>query len=289
VYLRLFDVDEDRNLQKPIPVAPVTIPHIEANFEYVPVVFITQQALVALPDSSLDDLALRICALSEHICKQAGIAPSELQIDCDWTSSNKEKYFSLLRAIKQLPFLQGKVLSATIRLNQVKYQTLNGIPPVDRGMVMVYGMGSIKNPGAHNSILDAREAKDYLKFIDRYPLPVDIALPIFEWCVLFREQQFVGILRDVSVDEVAASHLFHPHHNVLFTCLQDTMWQGYHLRANDEVRAEAPAKQGIQAIAEYTASLAKNKDINVVLFSCDSLTLSKYSANDLEKIYSSYQ
>ena len=184
--------------------------------------------------------------------------------------------------------MQGKTLSCTIRLNQVKYQSLNGIPPADKGLVMIYGMGNLKKPGNHNSILDAGEAEAYLKYLNSYPLPVDIALPLFEWCILFRDNQFRGILHDVQTASVKTCPLFRQKEDNLYTCIADSTWQGYRFKTNDVIRLESPSLKDIQGIARYSSARVKDKDINVILFACDSITLNKFSTNEMEAVYNSY-
>ena len=73
-------------------------------------------------------------------------------------------------------------LSATIRLHQVKYREETGVPPVDYGVLMYYNMGHISAMGA-NSIYDRSTALRYLGKLREYPLPLDIALPMFAWGV----------------------------------------------------------------------------------------------------------
>jgi hypothetical protein len=289
MYIRLFDVDEDKVLSRPAPVAPVRMGAKDSGFTYVPVVFVTQKALIALNDTTIEELAQNICALAERICGMSGIDPNELQIDCDWTASTKNKYFALLNMLKQQPFMKGKSLSCTIRLNQVKFQVYCGIPPVDRGLLMCYGMGNLKKTGPFNSILNAAEAKEYLRHVDSYPMPLDIALPVFEWCILFREQQFKGILHDITPDAVKNSALFKLQDHNLYTCLQDTTWLGYKFKINDIVRVEQPGYEDILSIANYSAQQIRNPDVIVILFDCDSITLNKFSKNELEAIYNSYQ
>ena len=289
MYIRFFDVDEDPATGHTIPIAPVRIEGKDTGFAYVPVIFITQRALIALNDSAVPQLANSICGFTQSICGQAGISPGEVQIDCDWTKGTKEKYFRLLRLIKQDAFIKGKTLSCTIRLNQVKYKLSTGIPPVDKGLLMCYGMGNLKKYGPYNSILDADGAKDYLMHIDDYPLPMDMALPIFEWCVLFRQQEFRGILHEVTEKDVAGNRLFTRNEENLYYCRQDTTWRGYRLQKGDIIRTESPSYKDINAMANYSARRIKNIDLNVILFACDSITLSKYSPNDLQAVYNCYR
>ncbi|MGG2305049.1 hypothetical protein ACE4Z6_26875, partial [Salmonella enterica] len=93
------------------------------------------------------------------------------QIDCDWTLGTKEKYFSLLKRIKERMALP---LSCTIRLHQVKYQAKTGVPPVDRGMLMYYNMGHVEGATETNSIYDPANADKYVSYVKDYPLPLDV-------------------------------------------------------------------------------------------------------------------
>lgn len=288
-YLRLCDIDWNHHSQQPYPVAVVRIPHATPiDRSIVPVMFITQATLNNVARNNINDLAQRIASLTNTLCTEAGINPTEVQIDCDWTSTNKHTYFALLRALKQHPYMAGKLLSCTIRMHQIKYTTSSGIPPADRGLLMCYNMGNTRKTGNHNSILDTKTAQQYLSGIGSYPLPLDIALPLFSWTLQFRDTRFVGILRDINPEMVQNSNLFIVKNRNEYTCLKDTVWNGYEFRNGDQLRTEAVAPTDLEKIATYTAQRIKNREIRVIYFSCDSLTLSKYSTYELETVYNTY-
>ena len=85
----------------------------------------------------------------------------ELQIDCDWTESTRDKYFHLLSTLRNELERNKQIISATIRLHQVKYAAITGIPPVHRGMLMYYNMGKI-NATDNNSVYDKKIAEKYI-------------------------------------------------------------------------------------------------------------------------------
>ena len=115
----------------------------------------------------------------EQINNSYHLTVGEVQFDCDWSLSSKERYFAFLEHFRGLyPYR----LSATIRLHQVKYQDTTGVPPIDRGVLMYYNMGKITATGS-NSIYDREVAKRYLPSLRGYPLPLDLALPLFSWGV----------------------------------------------------------------------------------------------------------
>jgi len=290
MYIRLFDVDWDYAAKQAVPVAPVRFPeHSDTQFNYVPVIFITQRTLTNTTTTSLPALASNLISLVSDMCRNSGITPAEVQIDFDWTAGTRDIYFQLLKAIRLQDFMKGKTLSCTIRLHQVKYLSSSGIPPVDKGLLMCYNMGDMKKLAAANSILDVSAAKEYLGDLPGYPLHLDIALPLFSWCLLFEKEQMKGILRSVQPENILNNSLFEHKKDNLYSCRKDTLWEGYELKANDIIRIESPSLEDISSIATYTASRIKNSDVNVVFFHCDSLTLSKFSTNDLEKVYAIFE
>ena len=71
------------------------------------------------------------------------------------------------------------MLSATIRLHQLKFIGESGIPPVDKGLLMCYNMGDLHRLRISNSILETAELKKYIKQLSVYPLKLDVAfLPV---------------------------------------------------------------------------------------------------------------
>ncbi|MBQ5638620.1 MAG: hypothetical protein IIV06_06170, partial [Alistipes sp.] len=73
-------------------------------------------------------------------------------------------------------------------------------PPADRGVLMLYNTGALKDPKTHNSILDIEDVKPYLR-VSTYPLPLDYAYPAFGWGVKFVDDYFWMI-----VSEQAQAH-----------------------------------------------------------------------------------
>jgi hypothetical protein len=126
-----------------------------------------------------------------------------VQLDCDWTISTRVVYFHFLAALRaRLP--QGVALSATLRLHQYRYPDRTGIPPVDRVMLMFYNMGQLDDPDEPNSILNLAAAQPYLDGAPPYPVPLDVALPVFRWGVLYRDGRMTKLIHDLTADELAA-------------------------------------------------------------------------------------
>lgn len=211
----------------------------------------------------------------------------EIQIDCDWTRTTKETYFAFLEALRLQPFLKDKQLSVTIRLHQVKYLAGSGVPPADKGLLMCYNMGNLRKYGDHNSILNMDDIKAYTARdrIGHYPLSLDLALPIFEWSVLFRRQTYAGLLRNLDAADLANSRIFRKDGTQLYTIIKDTLVKGYPLRAGEEIRHETCSPALLKKAARYLSNQRQDYDPVIVLYHLDANTLQRYDLADLETIY----
>ncbi|MBK8611439.1 MAG: hypothetical protein IPL84_16250 [Chitinophagaceae bacterium] len=133
IYLKFFDVDWNEELKKPKPLATIRITDSAyKDFSIIPTVFITNACIQKIDSGQVKELADHLMGLlkgilADHHFKEI----PEIQFDCDWTGSTREKYFALLKESRAL--MPNAKLSATIRLHQVKYLSKSGIPPVDRG------------------------------------------------------------------------------------------------------------------------------------------------------------
>lgn len=275
LYIKFFDISWDDAKQKASPVAHINFPVQPRFSEIVPVCFITNQTIEKTEAAHIDSLAERILFLTRDIIavnQLQGI--KELQIDCDWTGSTRDKYFQLLKTIKAG---MGKwVLSATIRLHQLKFSTRIGVPPVDRGLLMCYNMGNLTNPKTENSILDSRELKKYISHVEGYRLPLDYALPIFDWYAWFRNDKFRGLVRSASLSQPFKNRKME----------SDTTINGYHFKKGDWLRYENSRE--IKYCAELLEKQISSTNFSVVLFHLDEQGLRKYSLHELEDIFGSF-
>jgi hypothetical protein len=200
LYIRFFDVkwDADRELVKLNAV--VNFKQSATVFEITPVVFITNTAFEHTSVNATDSLAVKVYKAVNTIAKTNHVAFKSIQIDCDWTLGTKDKYFAFLKSFK---VVSRKELSATIRLHQVKYKARTGVPPIDKGTLMFYNVGQI-NADLHenNSIYNEKDAGRYIEFAKHYPLPLDIALPLFSWSILIRDGRVIQVYGNISRDDL---------------------------------------------------------------------------------------
>lgn len=287
IYLHLFDVawSPEDSAAHPIAGAVFSRP-LPDTMVCVPVVFITNEVFQHITDSTgLSIFSSRVAQRLGAVCAAGNFNPTEVQIDCDWTQKTRIAYFSFLQQLRIQPFLQRKILSVTIRLHQVKYPEKTGVPPIEKGLLMCYNMGNTRKPGNHNSILDADLAENYLSNLARYPIKLDIALPLFQWCLLFEGSKFRGILRDFPPALLQNSRCFRKE-NGLFLIDHDTLFMGTQLRAGMAIRAEQVTAGDVARVAAFAAARLPTGPLNVILFHADESTLASFTETDLEKIYS---
>jgi hypothetical protein len=256
----------------------------------VPVIFLTNETFQGLSAVASEDLVLRI---SEHL-KTFSHLPA-LQLDCDWTASTRVAYFRFLKQLRdQMP--EQTLFSATIRLHQYKFPQQMGVPPVDRGMLMFYNTGDIQNADTtkvFNSIFSGDEVAKYVEGVSPYPLPLDLALPIFSWALVFREGEFWKIIRAAQLSELCDSTLFLPvlpskiqrNKGVeLFRVRQATFFHGHYLRPDDMIRYEYMPPELLEESARWAAQVSWHDDAQLVFFDLDTMALWQYSIDFLKEM-----
>ena len=286
IFLRFFDVDWDEVSNSALPKAPVKI--IDTAYfntqqiKIIPVVFITNECLQKVDSTQITSLANKIISLlkSSYNISFSQQKLNEIQIDCDWSATTKQKYFSLLSVIKKSGIT---TLSVTIRLHQIKYLKITGIPPADRGLLMCYNMGNLINASTKNSIIEVEELKKYINDLAAYPLPLDIGLPLFDWYVLFRNDKFKGLIKTLNTNNLSTKKIDTNH----FFILKDTVINKINFKKGDILRQEESKYETILNTGKLLNEKLSTGSIRISYFHLDSVTLKKYPTNELENIYNS--
>jgi hypothetical protein len=280
LYVKFFDVEWNRERNAPQPAAKsIFQQEPPAGTTITPVVFITQEPLQKSNPAQLDTMAANIASLLQSLATTNQLSLSnEVQIDCDWTVTTKEKYFHLLQAIQKQPFFQHKLLSATIRLHQLKFRSQTGVPPVHKGLLMCYNMGNLRYPQTKNSIIDETELKKYISSADNYPLALDVALPIFDWYILFDGNSYKGLVRDFAPGEAWAK-------KDRIEVASDTLISGYAFRKGQWLRHEKSDAATVKNCAALLRKKIKARELTVILYHLDEDNLANYTLHELESFY----
>ncbi|MCV9931624.1 hypothetical protein OIU80_04965 [Flavobacterium sp. LS1R47] len=326
MYVRFFDVDWNPYTNEPLPVATISrMDFNESNLKITPSIFITNDVVLKASKDQLDSLAKKIQKRIKEIglnynkekadkiastivysnyekqkvkktlnldsIKEIELAKlksnfEEILIDCDWTEKSKDNYFYLLQQIKKE--FKSSQLAATIRLWQYKYCEKAGVPPVDRGLLMCYNLSSPNDYKTKNSIGTSDELEKYITHSD-YDLGLDIALPLYSWSVVFRGNQFKGIISDYEQFIKDTSRIKKIANNKYL--LQDDVLIGQtYLRNGDEIRIEKISDEEIKKMI----SIIKNRipfdnHTKVTFFSFDKKYIHDYGIKNISGYYAHFQ
>lgn len=290
LFVKFFDVDWDEAVGQPMPLATLEADTTGlAGLDIVPTVFITNRCLLKLPLQEVDSLAGRVFRKIKSLAIKP---PSEIQFDCDWTPQTQAKYFALLDAIKKIASAQSypnhapsaPLLSATIRLHQLKYPEKTGVPPVDRGMLMCYNMGDLDDWATENSILDTTILKSYLTPTTKYSLPLDVALPLFRWGVLFRDGRLVKLLNGLSEADLQDTARFEKTAPTRYEVKKSTYLQAHYLYAGDQIRLEGVSAEALVAAAKLLANLRSETPATVAFYHLDTAALRLFPKEKIQDV-----
>jgi hypothetical protein len=326
LYVRFFDIDWNPYAKEPLPVA--TIYDIRLNNskpDITPSIFITNEVVLQSSKQQLDSLAVRIARRVHQIgvkmnevtadnntnaivypkdyyknenykrldydsVKSIELAKlkvdfKEILIDCDWTQKSQKNYFYLLHQIKK-EYSTAKI-AATIRLWQYKYAEKAGTPPVDKGLLMCYNISKPDDFKTKNSIGTSEELAQYITH-DKYKLKLDIALPLYSWAVVFRGNQFKGILSDY--DQLRNDSLKLKKISDSKYILQDDVLIGQtYLRNGDEIRIEKISEDELEKMISIVKSKIKiDNQTKVTFFSFDKKYINDYGIPNITDYYARF-
>ncbi len=268
LYIRYFDVDWPDTSSAPAPVTPVHFATLPSGFTIIPVIFLRNRVFGKLDSSTLPAFASKILALVRHINASVHQEPAEIQFDCDWTERTKENYF---RFLQQYHSLSGSILSATIRLHQVKFADRTGVPPVDHGVLMFYNMGNI-DAGTGNSIYDRSIAHRYTPSLRTYPLTLDLALPIFSWGLQVRDGKVIGLLDKMNSTLFEKDTNFSRQTPQYYTASHACFKNGYYFRDGDAVKLESTSAADLLEMVGEVNLHSNHRIRNLIFFDLDRQT-----------------
>jgi hypothetical protein len=286
LYVRFFDVDWNSKINSAVPIGDVIITTKDiGNIEIIPVVFITNRTLGNIPDSLVSELSSNIYKkIFGKLSFFKNQTIKEIQLDCDWTKTTREKYFNIIEHLKQLCKEKKIEITATIRLHQVKYFDITGVPPVKRGMLMFYNMSDVSDIRTINSIYDEDVAKKYLVNFDRYPLDLDVVLPAFSWACWFRNGKLKNLINDVKAKDLEANLNFIKEDKNVFRAVKETLIKGNYILTGDYLRTEETNFNTTLGAAELIAPHIKNKKINVSIYHLNGEVIKNYGTDEFKDI-----
>ena len=283
LYIRYFDIDVNSNTNEAFPVAPIHFAEKPTPFSIVPVVYIKNNVML---NKSVDisELVTKTSDYIQQINTKNNITIQEIQIDCDWTLASKDRFLEFMELFKKS---NNTLLSATIRLHQVKYYEKTKIPNVDKGVLMYYNMGKI-GPNALNSIYDKNVSKNYLKSLKKYPLKLNVALPIFSWAVHTRNGGVIGLKNKINSADLQKDANFVQKGENYFQVVNNNYKNSTFYKKNDFLKLEAVSQDKLLEMAhDLHNNLAENPE-EIIFYDLDDFNIQDYEKDIFTKISASF-
>lgn len=290
LYVHYFDVDWDHQRKKEYPRVSIKLGNIESlPCEVVPVIYITNRTFMQINDSALAGFAINTIGKIIRLNEQFNVTGiKEIQIDCDWSETTGAKYFKFLEILKKQ--LGSKtVLSATIRLHQVKYFEITGVPPVDRGMLMFYNMTPLDEFRTANSIYDKGIAAKYLKNFEVYPLQLDCVLPAYHSVIQFGRNNRVRLISADLLEDIMQSTDFKKVEPDILVATDDVRLKGERLQKGDTIKVDRIAAEETKIAARQIGRFLKSDTLHLGFYHFNEYFKLNYDKENIEDIIDSFR
>jgi hypothetical protein len=279
-YIRFFDIDFDKEV---LPKGMISFKS-KPKKTIVPVVYITNNTFDKLPLTEIPALAVKTVTKIKSIAEENELNFNEVQLDCDWTKNTAPAYFRFLNEISDA--FEGKVkLSCTLRLHQVKFKEQTGIPPVERVTLMLYNVGDWTNVNTKNSLFDPEVIDQYIYRLPEYPLPVDIALPIYQQALVFRNNKFHTYFKNVSkTDLIKEFNMKASESDETLICQENCEFRSFSFRKGDVFRHESADFRTMNKVKKAILERITNKDVQILFFHLDDKSLKNFTKKQYQKL-----
>lgn len=257
--------------------------------EIIPTVFIRNEVLLDVSPALLDTLAVNILYLIDkkfksNISIRRNATYREIQLDCDWTERSKDNYFYLLKS------LQAKcsyTISCTLRLYPYKYPQKMDVPPVTKATLMCYNLIAPLANEDKNSIQNNNELKLYLQGAKKYPIHLDIALPLFSWVHVYRNNLFQGVFNwDTGAIRSKSLRQLKPR---WYEVEEDIQVDDFYLRPGNRLKIEeVTAEETLRSIDLLKQYLPLDQRTTVTLFHLDPKNTQQYDYETLRSFYDTF-
>ena len=154
---------------------------------------------------------------------------------------------------------------------------------------MFYNMGALESWEETNSILNLEKAKPYMQNRKAYPLPLDLALPIFSWGVIFRNDKMIKLIHKLSEKELGDSTRFERLENNRYRVINSTYVDGLFLYTNDSIRLEKIELAKLEEAVKLNLSLFRQKNFTLSLYHLDTTFINMLTYDHIDTIFESFR
>lgn len=282
LYVKFFEVEKSGS--EIIPVEKSKLEFKDEVIEIVPTIYVRNKVFKESTQDELSKLAQDVFFLIDKIYKRnisKNKVYKEIQIDCDWTIETQQEYFYFLKELKKI--IKGKTLSATLRLYAFKFPEKMGVLPVDRASLMCYNLLSPIDSENRNSILDLEELDKYLNGAEEYPIPLDVALPIYSDVQIYHNSTYSGLVYNEDPMEIRE---FYEVKKYWRKVDRDTLYHNYFLRQGDLLKHETVSVNLLSEASRIIQTRIPSAQFEtLILFHLDEMELKYYTYEELDALY----
>ncbi|MBP5696999.1 MAG: hypothetical protein J6X11_10210 [Treponema sp.] len=284
IYAKFFDVVESNSGEvddyKLSPIATLKFEdELPKDVQIVPVVFISENCWKSNSRYYFKyELPKLLSYRVLQMCETHDIPVKEVQIDFDWTETNREDYYEMLEALRKTLAEKNVALSVTVRLHQLRMEE----PPCDSGVLMLYNTGNFRDINCKNSILSYEDASPYIKNLSSYKLPLRLAFPNFSWYLCFKGNEFAAISYNVDTGDKKS---FKDKGDGSFSVLKETYLKNCSLTEGDTIRYVKADFEEISKVLEEIKQVDKDLAGNNIIFDLNSRNLKNLGGSEYEKIF----
>ncbi|HXO74212.1 MAG TPA: hypothetical protein VN824_03255, partial [Puia sp.] len=117
-----------------------------------------------------------------------------------------------------------------------------------------------------------------------YPMPLDIALPVFSWALLVREGKVVQLLDKMNAGLFQKDTSFNSLSTHLYSAKEACFKSGYYFRAGDIVKVESVSAGDLLDIVADINKYSNHHIRNLIFFDLDRQNLQLYDEDLFKKI-----
>ncbi|HEU4788773.1 MAG TPA: hypothetical protein VFS71_03735, partial [Flavobacterium sp.] len=117
-----------------------------------------------------------------------------------------------------------------------------------------------------------------------YPLPIDIALPIYSWGIHIRDGKIIGLRNKIDINNLKNNSSFVLTKDNLFTITSSNFKDGVFYKQNDQIKIEKISENDLLEMADDLEENTTQNPKEIIFYDLDEFNLKNYEEGLFKKI-----
>ena len=122
----------------------------------------------------------------------------------------------------------------------------------------------------------------------KYPLHLDVALPIYSWAIHIRNQKVIGLRSKLNVAELKKDENFEQMNARFFKVKKSNYKNGFFYEEGDVLKIEAISAEDLKTMGEELNENVANTPKEIIFYDLDEFNLKNYEKNIFEQVVSCF-